>query len=69
MDLEGRKMKVGHKFLLYGFINDPIHVVGTTEIPVTFGTAPRQVQVNINFFIVQVNSVYNDILGRATLVA
>lgn len=52
MDLEGRKMEVGQEALFYRFSNDPINVVGTIELPVTFGMAPQLVQVNIKFFVV-----------------
>lgn len=50
LDLEGRKMEIGHEALLYGFKNDLVNVVGTIDLPVTFGTTPQQVQVDINFF-------------------
>lgn len=60
-------MKVGQKALLYGFNNDPMNVVGTIELPVTFGIAPQQVQVDVKFFVVQVDSAYNTILGWTTL--
>lgn len=54
---------------MYGFSNDPVHVVRTIELPVTFDTAPQQVQVNVNFFVVQVDSAYNVILCKTTLTA
>lgn len=39
LDLEGGKMEVGQEAPLYGFSNNPAHVAGTIELPVTFGTA------------------------------
>lgn len=60
-------MEVGQEAPLYGFNNDPVKVVETIELSVTFGTAPQQVQVNVKFFVVQVDSAYNVILGRTTL--
>lgn len=47
MDLEGHKMEVGQEAPLYGFNNDLVNVVRTIELPVTFGTTPQQVQVNV----------------------
>lgn len=41
MDLGGRKMEVGQEAPLYGFSNDPVHVAGTIELPVVFGTNPQ----------------------------
>lgn len=67
MDLEGRKMEVGQKAHLYRFSNDTVNVVGTIKRPITFGIAPQYVQVNVKFFVVQVDSTYNAILGRTTL--
>lgn len=69
LDLEGRKMKIGQESPLYRFNNDLLSVVGTIELPVTFGTAPQQVNIDIKFFIVHVNSAYNAILGQTTLAA
>lgn len=40
LNLEGRKMEVRHEAPLYGFNNDPMNMVGTIELPITFGTAP-----------------------------
>lgn len=40
LDLEGRKMEVGHEAPLYEISNDPVQVAGTIELPVTFGTTP-----------------------------
>lgn len=60
---------MGQKALLYGFSNDPIHVAMTIELPVTFGTVPQQVYMNIKFFVVHVDSAYNAILGWPTLTA
>lgn len=40
MDLEGRMMEVGQKAPLYGFSHDPVNVVGTIEMLITFGTTP-----------------------------
>lgn len=54
---------------LYEFSNDPVYVIKTIELLVIFGSTPRQVQVNVNFFVVQVDSSYNVILGRTTLAA
>lgn len=42
-------------------------MAGTIKLSVTFDIAPQQVQVNINLFVVHVDSAYNVILGRTTL--
>lgn len=55
-------MEVGQEGPLYGFSNDHVHVVGTIELPVTFGTAPQQVQVDVKFFVVQADSAYISII-------
>lgn len=68
LDVEGRKMEVGQESLLYGFSNDLVLVLGTIELSVTFGTATQQVQIDIKFFVVQVDSAYITILGQTTLV-
>lgn len=52
LDLEGRKMEVGQEAPLYGFNNDPVHVAGTIDLPVVFGMAPQQVEVNVRFLMV-----------------
>lgn len=54
---------------MYGFINDPVHVTKTIELPVIFSTTPQQVEVMVKFFVVYVDSAYNAILGRPTLMA
>lgn len=69
LDLEGRKMEAGQEAPPYGFSNDPMNVVGTIVLLVTFGTTPQHVQIDIKFFVVQVDSTYNVILGRTTLAA
>lgn len=56
LDIEGRKMEVGQESPLYAFNNDPVHVAGTIELPIIFGTTPQQVQVNVKFFMVCVDS-------------
>lgn len=40
LDLEGRKMEVRQESPLYGFSNDPVPVVETIKLFITFGTAP-----------------------------
>lgn len=42
-----------------GFNNDPVYAVGTIELSVVFGMAHQHIQVNINFFMVQFDKVYN----------
>jgi len=69
MHLDERKMEVGQEAPLYGFSNDPVRVAGTIELPVIFGTAPQQVEITCKFYVVHVDSAYNAILGRPTLMA
>lgn len=40
LDLEGRKIEVGQESPLYEFSNDPVNVMSTIELFVTFGMAP-----------------------------
>lgn len=46
-----------------------MHVARTIELLITFNTAHRQIQVNVKFFVVHINSAYNDIMGRTMLAA
>lgn len=69
LDLEGREMKLGQEGPLYGFSNDLVHLSGTIELLVIFGTMPQQVKIMMKFFVIQVDLAYNAILGRPTLAA
>ncbi|XP_059654529.1 uncharacterized protein LOC132301280 [Cornus florida] len=67
------KMKIGKEKLrptrspLVGFTGDKVYPLGAVIFLVTAGTSPKQVTVMVNFLVVDCPSVYNVILGRATL--
>ncbi|XP_043721071.1 uncharacterized protein LOC122668593 [Telopea speciosissima] len=52
---------------LYGFNGAPMQVEGSIELLVTVGTEPQLSTVMKNFLVVNVNSTYNEILGRPGL--
>ncbi|GAV56734.1 LOW QUALITY PROTEIN: hypothetical protein CFOL_v3_00276, partial [Cephalotus follicularis] len=52
---------------LVGFAGETIHPLGSINLSVVTGTAPRQTQVEITFLVVDTPSPYNDIVGRPGL--
>ncbi|XP_074328432.1 uncharacterized protein LOC141666341 [Apium graveolens] len=68
------RMKLGHLRMdpcledpLYGFGNNMIPIRGVIYLPMVFGAAPRQVSHIMKFYVINVASSYNMILGRPTI--
>ncbi|GAV59867.1 LOW QUALITY PROTEIN: hypothetical protein CFOL_v3_03398, partial [Cephalotus follicularis] len=52
---------------LVGFTGETIHPLGSINLSVVAGTAPRQAQVEMTFLVVDTPSPYNAIIGRPGL--
>ncbi|GAV89939.1 LOW QUALITY PROTEIN: hypothetical protein CFOL_v3_33350, partial [Cephalotus follicularis] len=52
---------------LVGFAGEAIHPLGSINLSVVAGTAPRQTQVEMTFLVVDTPSPYNAIVGRPGL--
>ncbi|GAV59832.1 hypothetical protein CFOL_v3_03363, partial [Cephalotus follicularis] len=52
---------------LVGFVGETIHPLGSINLSVVAGTAPRQTQVDMTFLVVDTPSPYNAIVGRPGL--
>ncbi|GAV59503.1 hypothetical protein CFOL_v3_03034, partial [Cephalotus follicularis] len=52
---------------LVGFAGETIHPLGSINLSVVAGTAPRQSQVEVTFLVVDTPSPYNAIIGRPGL--
>ncbi|GAV75199.1 hypothetical protein CFOL_v3_18678, partial [Cephalotus follicularis] len=52
---------------LVGFAGETIHPLGSINLSVVAGTAPRQTQVEMTFLVVDTPSPYNAIVGRPGL--
>ncbi|XP_077223440.1 uncharacterized protein LOC143857052 [Tasmannia lanceolata] len=52
---------------IYGFSSGSISIKGRIDLPITFGTEPRQQTIMQTFLIVKVPSTYNAIVGRPAL--
>ncbi|GAV57534.1 hypothetical protein CFOL_v3_01071, partial [Cephalotus follicularis] len=52
---------------LVGFTSETIHPLGSINLSVVAGTAPRQTQVEMTFLVVDTPSPYNAIIGRPGL--
>ncbi|GAV61362.1 hypothetical protein CFOL_v3_04889, partial [Cephalotus follicularis] len=52
---------------LVGFASETIHPLGSINLSVVAGTAPRQTQVEMTFLVVDTPSPYNAIVGRPGL--
>ncbi|GAV60060.1 LOW QUALITY PROTEIN: hypothetical protein CFOL_v3_03591, partial [Cephalotus follicularis] len=52
---------------LVGFTGETIHPLGSINLSVVAGTAPRQTQVEMTFLVVDTLSPYNAIIGRPGL--
>ena len=52
---------------LTGFSGGSVNPVGIIMLPVSFGTVPRSTIVPVQFLVVDLDSVYNAIIGRRTL--
>ncbi|GAV75430.1 LOW QUALITY PROTEIN: hypothetical protein CFOL_v3_18909, partial [Cephalotus follicularis] len=55
------------KTLLVGFVGEMVHPLGSIELSVVAGTAPRQTQVEMTFLVVDTPSLYNAIGGQPGL--
>ncbi|GAV63797.1 hypothetical protein CFOL_v3_07315, partial [Cephalotus follicularis] len=52
---------------LVGFAGEMVHPLGSIDLLVVIGTAPRQTQVQMTFLVVDTSSSYNAIVGRLCL--
>ncbi|GAV74316.1 hypothetical protein CFOL_v3_17796 [Cephalotus follicularis] len=52
---------------LVGFAGEMVHPLGSIDLSVVVGTAPRQTQVQMTFLVVDTPSPYNAIIGRPRL--
>ncbi|GAV68074.1 hypothetical protein CFOL_v3_11577, partial [Cephalotus follicularis] len=52
---------------LVGFAREMVHPMGSIDLSVVAGTAPRQTQVQMTFLVVDTPSPYNVIIGRPIL--
>ena len=52
---------------LYGFGNNAVPIQGVIELPTTFGTYPREITAFVRYYIIDIASSYNVIIGRPTL--
>ncbi|GAV86962.1 hypothetical protein CFOL_v3_30388, partial [Cephalotus follicularis] len=52
---------------LVGFAGEIVHPLGSIDLSVVAGTAPRQTQVQMTFLVVETPSPYNSIIGRPGL--
>ncbi|GAV78967.1 hypothetical protein CFOL_v3_22432, partial [Cephalotus follicularis] len=52
---------------LVGFAGEMVHPLGSIDLSVVAGTAPRQTQVEMTFLVVDTPSPYNAIIGRPGL--
>ncbi|GAV60320.1 LOW QUALITY PROTEIN: hypothetical protein CFOL_v3_03851, partial [Cephalotus follicularis] len=52
------------KTFLVGFVGEMVHPLGSINLSVVVGTAPRQTQVQMTFLVVDTPSPYNAIIGR-----
>ncbi|GAV75215.1 hypothetical protein CFOL_v3_18694, partial [Cephalotus follicularis] len=52
---------------LVGFVGETVHPLGSIDLSVVVGTAPRQAQVQMTFLVVDTPSPYNAIIGRPGL--
>ncbi|GAV70306.1 hypothetical protein CFOL_v3_13804 [Cephalotus follicularis] len=55
------------KTLLVGFAGEMVHPLGSIDLSVVAGTAPRQSQVQMTFLVVDTPSPYNVIIGQPGL--
>ncbi|XP_074322841.1 uncharacterized protein LOC141659814 [Apium graveolens] len=68
MDLGDRRLE-NARTPLYGFTGNEVHVVGTVDMPVLFGSPPCQIWKIVKFHVISASSSFNSILGRTTITA
>ncbi|XP_074376720.1 uncharacterized protein LOC141718238 [Apium graveolens] len=68
MDIGDRRLE-NSQTPLYGFTGNEVHMVGTVDMPVLFGSPPCQVWKVVKFHVISVSSSFNAILGRTTITA
>ncbi|GAV59328.1 hypothetical protein CFOL_v3_02859, partial [Cephalotus follicularis] len=52
---------------LIGFVGEMVHPLGSIDLSMVAGTAPRQTQVQMTFLVVNTPNPYNTIIGRPGL--
>ncbi|XP_074356700.1 uncharacterized protein LOC141696460 [Apium graveolens] len=68
MDIGGRRLE-NSRTPLYGFAGNEVHVVGTIDMLVLFGSPPCQVWKVVKFHVISASSSFNAILGRTKITA
>ncbi|XP_074354344.1 uncharacterized protein LOC141693224 [Apium graveolens] len=68
MDIGDRRLE-NSRTPLYGFTGNEVHVVGTIDMPVLFGSPPCQIWKMVKFHVISASSSFNAILGRTTITA
>ncbi|XP_074374486.1 uncharacterized protein LOC141714889 [Apium graveolens] len=68
MDIGDRRLE-NSRTPLYGFTGNEVHVVGTIDMLVLFGSPPCQIWKMVKFHVISVSSSFNAILGRTTITA
>ncbi|XP_074351637.1 uncharacterized protein LOC141690764 [Apium graveolens] len=68
MDIGDRRLE-NSRTPLYGFTGNEVHVVGTIDMPVLFGSPPCQIWKMVKFYVINASSSFNTILGRTTITA
>ncbi|XP_074374330.1 uncharacterized protein LOC141714711 [Apium graveolens] len=68
MDIGDRRLE-NSRTPLYGFTGNEVHVVGTIDMPILFGSPPCQIWKMVKFHVISASSSFNAILGRTTITA
>ncbi|XP_074327680.1 uncharacterized protein LOC141665590 [Apium graveolens] len=68
MDIGDRRLE-NSRTPLYGFTGNEVHVVGTIDMPVLFGSPPCHIWKMVKFHVISASSSFNAILGRTTITA
>ncbi|KAL8098061.1 hypothetical protein AgCh_030993 [Apium graveolens] len=68
MDIGDRRLE-NSRTPLHGFTGNEVHVVGTINMPVLFGSPPCQIWKMVKFHVISASSSFNAILGRTTITA
>ncbi|XP_074352619.1 uncharacterized protein LOC141691760 [Apium graveolens] len=66
MDIGDRRLE-NSRMPLYGFTGNEVHVVGTIDMLVLFGSPPCQVWKMVKFHVISASSSFNAILGRTII--
>lgn len=67
MQLGSLRLETSKEQSLYGFGHNVVPIQGIIHLPVIFGTEPRKVRHMVKFYVINIPSSYNAILGRLSL--